>query len=123
MYKKPISLVLVALQLAIVLLILIEPVGEAQAAVNPNWPFLRVWERTDYPVAIGATQRSWYWGPSSFAILGEQYSGSPGGFRQVAYHDKSRMEISNPGGDQNSKWYVTNGLLVKELVSGQVQLG
>jgi hypothetical protein len=33
------------------------------------------------------------------------------------------MEVTNPAGDQNSPWYVTNGLLVRELISGQLQVG
>src|SRR5690606_19891001 len=46
-----------------------------------------------------------------------------GGTREVQYFDKSRMEITNPGGDPSSPWYVTNGLLVVELVTGKLQLG
>src|SRR5690606_23727675 len=34
-----------------------------------------------------------------------------------------RMEITDPGGDPNSIWYVTNGLLSLEMVLGAVQLG
>jgi hypothetical protein len=33
------------------------------------------------------------------------------------------MEISRPDGDKNSKWYVTNGLLTQELVTGRMQTG
>lgn len=33
------------------------------------------------------------------------------------------MEISNPGSDPSSVWYVTNGLLVVELTTGRLQLG
>jgi hypothetical protein len=33
------------------------------------------------------------------------------------------MEINDPNGDQHSLWYVTNGLLAKELVTGQLQTG
>jgi LPXTG-site transpeptidase (sortase) family protein len=97
----------------------------AQAAIpsNPDLAYLRVWERTDYLVALGATQRSWYWGPAPFSVTDESYQQSPSNFRQVHYWDKSRMEITKPGGDRNSKWYVTNGLLVREMVSGRVQTG
>jgi hypothetical protein len=41
----------------------------------------------------------------------------------VQYFDKARMEINNPGGDRNSSFFVTNGLLVVELVGGRVQTG
>ncbi len=33
------------------------------------------------------------------------------------------MEINNPNADQNSPWYVTNGLLVVEMVEGWWQVG
>ena len=41
----------------------------------------------------------------------------------MRYYDKSRMEINNPGGDQSSIYYVTNGLLTEELVTGRMQMG
>ncbi len=125
MQKRSISLGLLALQgAALFLALFMGQPGEAKAAaLNPTWPFTQVWERTDYPVALGAASRSWYWGPVPFAFLNEDYGGSPGGTRLVSYYDKSRMEISNPFGDSKSKWFVTNGLLVKEMISGQIQLG
>lgn len=64
------------------------------------------------------------WGPAPFSgVLSEAYRESPGEIRAVQYFDKSRMEISNPSGDPNSIWYVTNGLLVTELASGRMQVG
>ena len=39
------------------------------------------------------------------------------------YFDKSRMEITFPDGDRSSPFYVTNGLLVVELISGRLQTG
>ncbi len=41
----------------------------------------------------------------------------------MQYFDKSRMELTHPEGDPNSVWYVTNGLLVNELISGRMQVG
>ncbi|MEI6047208.1 MAG: hypothetical protein WCS37_22930, partial [Chloroflexota bacterium] len=123
MQQKQISLSLGLLQGLILFLALFGTAPEVKAASTSGWPFLQVWERTDYPVAIGAVQRSWYWGPATFALLDEEYTNSTAGLRQVSYYDKSRMEISNPAADRNSKWYVTNGLLVKELVTGQLQTG
>jgi hypothetical protein len=63
------------------------------------------------------------WGPKSFATGSEAYAEAPGGRRVVQYWDKSRMEITNPAADRNELWFVTNGLLAKELVSGAVQNG
>ena len=33
------------------------------------------------------------------------------------------MELNHPGGDPNSPFYVTNGLLTVELVTGRLQVG
>ncbi|HEX2916474.1 MAG TPA: cellulase family glycosylhydrolase [Chloroflexia bacterium] len=85
--------------------------------------FQQLWQRTDAPVASGQTSRTWLWGAKPLGAFTEPYQDAPGGQRLVQYFDKSRMEINNPGGDQSSKWYVTNGLLVREMISGQVQVG
>jgi hypothetical protein len=87
--------------------------------------FQRTWERTDQPVSDGTVARTWMWGPQAFtAILVEDYDESPNGRRTVQYFDKSRMEItSDPEIEPDSVWYVTNGLLVRELISGRMQVG
>jgi len=41
----------------------------------------------------------------------------------VQYFDKSRMEINNPQGDRSQPFFVTNGLLTVEMISGFIQLG
>ncbi len=93
------------------------PPGDASA-------FQRVWERTDKPVADGQATRTWMWGPQpNTQVMMEAYDEAPNGQRQVQYYDKSRMEITDPAVDPNSIWYVTNGLLATELISGRMQLG
>ncbi len=82
----------------------------------------RTWQREDRPVMAGES-RTWLWGPEFFDARIEEYDQTPGGFRAVRYFDKSRMEITNPAGDRGSEWYVTNGLLVMELVTGEMQVG
>ncbi|MEX2314379.1 MAG: hypothetical protein WD628_01585, partial [Thermomicrobiales bacterium] len=94
----------------------------AFAPANPS--FERTWERTDKPVADGAISRTWMWGPEAFTgAIQEPYAESPGELRAVQYYDKSRMEITQPNADPTSIWYVTNGLLVVELMSGRMQIG
>ena len=88
-----------------------------------NVAFSVAWQRADLPVAEGRAQRSWLWGPRALNTLNEPLAESPGGFRQVQYYDKARMEVNNPGADPNSAGYVTNGLLVTEMMSGRVQVG
>jgi hypothetical protein len=96
----------------------------AQAATPANAHFMRVWQRTDLPVAEGISNRTWMWGPKAFSeAVVEPYAESPGGMRTVQYFDKARMEITNPDADQSSIWYVTNGLLVVELITGKMQTG
>jgi hypothetical protein len=85
--------------------------------------FSSVWTRTDSPVAEGTAARSWYWGPAPGMIVREPYADAPGGTRLVQYFDKSRMEINNPNGDKSSKFFVTNGLLSIELISGKMAVG
>ncbi len=86
--------------------------------------FQRTWQRTDQPVAAGAVSRTWMWGPqANTGLLREEYAESPDGERTVVYYDKSRMEITQPDGQVTSEWYVTNGLLALELMTGNMQVG
>ena len=86
--------------------------------------FQRVWQRTDLPVQTGqATDRSWMWGPEGRYSGYEAFVDGVGGRRLVEYFDKSRMEINDPNGDPTSQWFVTNGLLVVEMMSGQITIG
>ncbi len=88
--------------------------------------FQRVWSRTDRPVSLGEVSRTWFWGPGPDTPgLIEQYNEAPSGDKRrlVQYFDKSRMELNNPGADPNNPFFVTNGLLTVELISGFVQVG
>ncbi|MEZ4569714.1 MAG: GerMN domain-containing protein [Thermomicrobiales bacterium] len=68
--------------------------------------------------------RTYWWGPGPYTQgMMEEYEQSPGNERLVQYFDKSRMEINNPNGDPDELWYVTNGLLVVEMVEGKIQIG
>ena len=64
------------------------------------------------------------WGPEPITdVMSEPYAEASGGERRVLYYDKARMEITVPDADPSSIWYVTDGLLVTEMISGRVQLG
>jgi len=99
------------------------PTGVVKAAAFADPAFNTVWDRTDKPVAGHQASRSWYWGPVPGQTKQEPYAEGVGGTRMVQYFDKSRMEINNPSGDKNSKFYVTNGLLTIELMAGKIQTG
>lgn len=92
-----------------------------QAFAHPA--FQALWTRTDQLVAQGQANRSWFWGPQPRTATQEPWMESPGGQRLVQYFDKSRMEINDPNGDPNSPFFVTNGLLTVELISGNMQIG
>lgn len=113
-----------AVLLALVLLAMPGTAPTASAAPIAHDAFWRTWARTDQPVAEGRVSRTWMWGAkAAIDPLLEAYAETPGGRRLVQYFDKARMEISDPGADPASLWYVTNGLLAKELLTGQMQVG
>ncbi len=86
--------------------------------------FEQVWTRTDAPVLSGDVSRTWFWGPESDSgPLYERYLDSLGQQRLVQYYDKGRMEINDPNSDSSSPWYVTSGLIDRELISGRIQIG
>lgn len=87
--------------------------------------FENLWARSDRPVASGVeagqnVERGYTWGPQPNHILTEPYVEAPNGQRQVVYFDKVRMELTQPNTKPDG---VTNGLLVKEMATGQLQLG
>ena len=103
----------------------IVPTPAAQAASSfGDSHFQETWAYTDQPIIDGKVNRTWMWGPAPYTqAFVEPYWDSTTGWRLIQYFDKSRMEITDPSGDQSSIWYVTNGLLAKELITGNTQLG
>ena len=108
--------------LAVVVMSLAGPALSAQALAPGIDAFGRYWAREDLPIAEGVVQnRGWMWGPEAFtAVMEEPYDG---GTRLVQYFDKSRMERTYPDAAPNDPWYVTNGRLSAELVTGLIQVG
>jgi len=86
-------------------------------------PIASVWARTDGSQALAGSSHGWLWGPVVRSATHEPYLDAPGGTRAVFYFDKARMEINDPSADPRSPWYATSGLLVREMISGQVQIG
>jgi len=107
---------------------MVEPEGRGTAAPStpsaslvrpkPEPAFQRVWQRTDGVVAVGQAQRPWIWGPAPIFTGLERYGA---GKRLVQYYAKGRMELN--GGAPNDPAAVTNGRLVAELVTGQLDIG
>lgn len=106
--------------------------------INDLTSFKSVWGQTDWPLAQTQVNRTWIWGPaprtgpmyetyregyvtSNFSNLSEV--NRLNNWRVVLYFDKSRMEITSPDTDSHAAWYITNGLLVVELIEGRIQSG
>jgi hypothetical protein len=99
-------------------------VAPAGAIIEAEEAFRNTRARADQPVAEGIVDRTWMWGPQPISgLIGEAYREHPVGERPVMYWDKSRMEINDPNADRASPWYVTNGLLARELMTGMMQFG
>jgi hypothetical protein len=113
----------------LIVAVLAVPAALAPAFVSASTPgntaFERTWNRTDRPVIEQRVNRTWMWGPEPLTgPMMEMTSDRPDTGREVQYFDKSRMEVSlDPAVNQYSIWYVTNGLLARELVTGQMQTG
>jgi glucose/arabinose dehydrogenase len=98
-----------------------EPAAEQ---IDEHPAFATLWARTDEPIAAGEVSRTWMWGPEPVtAVMLEPYLEAPDGERQVQYWDKARMEINDPDSDPDLAWFVTNGLLVTEMMTGRIQTG
>jgi thermitase len=96
---------------------------EAALRMSLSFEMGETWRRTDDPVATGAVSRTWLWGQDPCEVMYESYDETQRGTRLVCYYDKSRMEVTDPHDDRSEQWYVTNGLLVMELITGQMQMG
>ncbi|MBP1466570.1 hypothetical protein EYB53_012715 [Candidatus Chloroploca sp. M-50] len=107
----------------LLLLTIFLPLSAAAQTSDPP-AFRTIWERSDYPVQQGRGSHSWLWGPVPRTQgLREWYVDGPEQFRSVQYFDKGRMEINDPLGDPASLWFVTSGLLVRDMIDGRVQVG
>ena len=120
----------IAIALAIITLfapMLPTPVaGAAPEFIRPafaNPAFARIWDRYDRPVHQAEIARSYTWGGQGSDGIREEYREGPQGFHLVQYFDKSRMEINNPNADPNDLFYVTQGLLARDMIRGQFQVG
>ena len=86
------------------------PEGLAHPAIQQKW------QRDEQEVNRG--RGVWMWGPGPFYTNYEPYADTRQGNYLAQYFDKGRLEIADSDGDTRSPWFVTSGLLVKEMVSG-----
>jgi hypothetical protein len=57
------------------------------------------------------------------AVALEPYRESPSGVRAVYYFDKGRLELTHPERPPGDPNRLTSGLLVREMIAGQIQVG
>lgn len=109
----------------VALLVCVLMLGATVVFANPDIgnEFKGLWDRQDLPVQQQLTDRSWTWGPTVSDVLLEELNQGVNGQRRVQYFEKSRMEINDPNADPNSQWYITNGLLPIEMMTGKMQIG
>jgi outer membrane protein assembly factor BamB len=119
--RRKFGLALLALLMACVpFLTAFSPVSAAPASFA-DVGFKNTWERVDKAVdEIPNVGRGFVWGPQTIFSGTETYNGNQ---RTIQYFDKARMEVNNPNGNRNDLFFVTTGLLVKELVTGLQQDG
>jgi len=119
-----------AAMLALLALLLGGALAPAARAAPPlDYPgfadpaFRAVWERLDRPVYYGEAGRSYTWGGQISGVMQEAYREGPDGRHLVQYFDKSRMEINDPQADPNAPFFVTQGLLARDMIRGEIQEG
>lgn len=113
---------LLATMLTLMLALALFPASPSLAADPLPDPVQRIYERNDKAVVDAKPGASWLWGPR-IQDNAEDYQESPGGKRSVYYFEKGRLEINNPGQNPNDPYYVTSGLLLREMITGRVQTG
>ena len=113
------------------------PLPDSGASAAPDYrqpvfadpAFERVWNRLDHPVYLGEAARSYTWGFSAPGVgarsggFQEEYQEGKDGLHLVQYFDKSRMEINDPDADPDDPFYVTQGLLARDMIGGEFQVG
>lgn len=85
-------------------------------------PIQTLTQRTDRALQEGRAGAIWVWGPRVQDNI-EDYKEAKEGKRSVYYFEKGRLEITDPAKDTADPYYTTSGLLLREMITGKVQLG
>jgi hypothetical protein len=91
------------------------PIEASRPSTFADPAFARYFHRTD------VDGQALLWGGGPIVSLVEPFTGAPGNRRLVQYFDRGRMELIVDGEGRDVQ--VTEGLLVKEMATGNVQLG
>ncbi|MCO5177696.1 MAG: hypothetical protein M9890_12115 [Thermomicrobiales bacterium] len=89
------------------------PVEPTQQSAIADPAFVAYFQRTS------EQGQALLWGNGPIASLVEPFTGAPGNRRLVEYFERGRMELASEDGEDE----VTTGLLVREMATGDVQVG
>lgn len=89
------------------------PVEPTQQSAIADPAFVQYFQRTS------EQGQALLWGNGPIATLVEPFTGAPGNRRLVEYFERGRMELATEDGEDE----VTTGLLVREMATGDVQVG
>lgn len=100
------------LAIGVIVVVSLLPVESTQPSAFADPAFARFQRRA------GEQGRALLWGGDPLVAVVEPYVGAPGDRRLVEYYERGRMEL-----DDTATGGVTEGLLVREMVTGAVQQG
>lgn len=98
------------------------PMPNAADAGAATQAFTARWTRDEGRNVHGAAVRPRSWGQRVLLSGQEPYRQATDGIRQVWYWEKGRMEMDDAGPGSHAR-DVTAGLLARELISGEIQVG
>ncbi|MEI2617896.1 MAG: hypothetical protein V9F06_09730 [Thermomicrobiales bacterium] len=103
------------LAVGVVVAVSLMPIQSTQPSTFADPAFTRYFQRT------GTQGRALLWGQGPIVSIVEPFTGAPGNRRLVEYFERGRMELATEAEDGASR--VTVGLLVREMATGNVQVG
>jgi hypothetical protein len=92
------------------------PVNSSQPSAFADPAFSRYYARSS------AAEQQLLWGGGPLVSLVEPFTGAPGNRRLVQYFERGRMEMADSTAGPTSS-SISQGLLVREMATGYVQLG
>lgn len=102
--------------IGVVVIVSTLPVKTSQPTAFADPAFTRYYARSS------ATEQQLLWGGGPLVSLVEPFTGAPGNRRLVQYFERGRMEVAD-GTAPAASSSISQGLLVREMATGYVQLG
>jgi hypothetical protein len=103
--------------IGVVLVVSTLPVKSSQPSAFADPAFSRYYSRSS------GTEQQLLWGGGPLVSLVEPFTGAPGNRRLVQYFERGRMEIADSSAATTTTGSISQGLLVREMATGYVQLG